>query len=166
LRRPRGQHSVVQRDRSHRNHMLAAGCFRSISSKYPPAEPGALVLEPLKAACPCRSSQCPGAEPPQLGKLRYLLSTWCALISFIIHLRSALFGARRLTIQSFIDGPVGFDFLKCQTFAASPAEPGELLFWFRFRGPAFSTGCQSGNRGRLEQQAARMAPRKYGNRRW
>ena len=24
----------------------------------------------------------------------------------------------------------GFDFLKCQTFAASPAEPGELLFWF------------------------------------
>jgi hypothetical protein len=25
----------------------------------------------------------------------------------------------------------GFDFLKCQTFAASPAEPGELLFWFR-----------------------------------
>ena len=29
-----------------------------------------------------------------------------------------------------IDGPVGFDFLKCQTFAASPAEPGELLYWF------------------------------------
>jgi hypothetical protein len=25
-------------------------------SKYPPAEPGALVLEPLKAACPCCSS--------------------------------------------------------------------------------------------------------------
>jgi hypothetical protein len=108
------------------------------ASKYPPAEPGALLLEPLKAACPCRSSQVslhsvnasPSAKPPQLGKLRYLLSTWCALISFIIHLRSALFGARRLTIQSFIDGPVGFDFLKCQTFAASPAEPGELPFWF------------------------------------
>jgi hypothetical protein len=31
-------------------HLLTA-------SKYPPAEPGALVLEPLKAACPCRSSQ-------------------------------------------------------------------------------------------------------------
>ncbi|HKN11538.1 MAG TPA: hypothetical protein VJ376_18960, partial [Pseudomonadota bacterium] len=44
-----------------------------------------------------------------------------------------LSGARRLTIQSFIDGPVGFDFLKCQTFAASPAEPGELLFWFSER---------------------------------
>src|SRR5882724_473582 len=27
-------------------------------------------------------------------------------------------------------GRCGFDFLKCQTFAASPAEPGELLFWF------------------------------------
>jgi hypothetical protein len=25
-------------------------------SKYPPAEPGALVLEPLEAACPCRFS--------------------------------------------------------------------------------------------------------------
>ena len=25
----------------------------------------------------------------------------------------------------------GVDLLKCQTFAASPAEPGELLFWFR-----------------------------------
>jgi|HubBroStandDraft_6_1064221.scaffolds.fasta_scaffold3095902_1 hypothetical protein len=57
----------------------------------------------------------------------------CALISIIIHRRSALSGARRLTIQSFIDGPVGFDFLKCQTFAASPAEPGGLLFWFSIR---------------------------------
>src|ERR1700730_14778143 len=28
-------------------------------SKYPPAEPGALVLEPLKAACPCRFSSAP-----------------------------------------------------------------------------------------------------------
>src|SRR5271166_4146637 len=100
-----------------------------LGSKYPPAEPGALVLEPLKAACPCRSSQVslhsvnasPSAEPPQLGKLRYLLSTWCALISIIIHRRSALSGARRLTIQSFIDGPLGFDFLKCQTFAPGRA---------------------------------------------
>jgi hypothetical protein len=25
------------------------------------------------------------------------------------------------------------DFLICQTSAASPAEPGELLFWFRMR---------------------------------
>src|ERR1700738_1535430 len=59
-------------------------------SKYPPAEPGALDQEPLKAAYPCRSSQAslhsvnasPSAEPPQLGKLRYLLfatSAWCAL---------------------------------------------------------------------------------------
>jgi hypothetical protein len=47
-------------------------------SKYPPAEPGALVLEPLEAAYPCRSSQAslhsvnasPSAVPPQLGKLR------------------------------------------------------------------------------------------------
>jgi len=50
----------------------------------------ALDQEPLKAAYPCRSSQAslhsvnasPSAEPPQLGKLRYLLfatSTWCAL---------------------------------------------------------------------------------------
>src|SRR5437879_5186970 len=30
-------------------------------------------------------------------------------------------------------GRCGFDFLKCQTFAASPAEPGELLFWFSAR---------------------------------
>ena len=47
-------------------------------SKYPPAEPGALVLEPLEAAYPCRSSQAslhsvnasPSTVPPQLGKLR------------------------------------------------------------------------------------------------
>jgi hypothetical protein len=26
-------------------------------SKYPPAKPGALVLEPLRAACPCRTRQ-------------------------------------------------------------------------------------------------------------
>src|SRR5258707_6904277 len=64
-------------------------------SKYPPAEPGALVSEPLKAAYPCRSSQAslysvnasPSAEPLHLGKLRYLLfatCTWYALISIII----------------------------------------------------------------------------------
>ncbi len=28
----------------------------AVKSKYPPAEPGALVLEPLEAACPCRFS--------------------------------------------------------------------------------------------------------------
>jgi hypothetical protein len=30
--------------------------FKKAWSKYPPAEPGALGLEPLKAACPCRFS--------------------------------------------------------------------------------------------------------------
>src|ERR1700730_7431942 len=30
---------------------------RAETSKYPPAKPGALVLEPLKAACPCRTRQ-------------------------------------------------------------------------------------------------------------
>jgi hypothetical protein len=34
-------------------------------------------------------------------------------------------------IQSFINAHRGFDFGKCQTVAASPAEPGELPFWFR-----------------------------------
>jgi hypothetical protein len=43
--------------------------------------------------------------------------------------------AWRLTIQGFNNGAGGFDFLKCQTFAASPAEPGELLFWFRSHTP-------------------------------
>src|SRR6266849_9015957 len=63
-----------------------------LASKYPPAEPGALVLEPLKAAYPCRSNQASlhsvnasqSADPPQLGKLRCLLFatfTWYALIS-------------------------------------------------------------------------------------
>ena len=37
---------------------LVAGASNLIS-KYPPAEPGALVLEPLKAACPCRFSSAP-----------------------------------------------------------------------------------------------------------
>src|SRR5262245_5911697 len=37
----------------------------------------------------------------------------------------------RLTIRSFVDGLRGFDRRKRQTLAASPAEPGDLLFWFR-----------------------------------
>ena len=32
-------------------------------SKYPPAKPGALVLEPLKAAYPCRTSQASLSKP-------------------------------------------------------------------------------------------------------
>src|SRR5262245_61212212 len=36
----------------------------------------------------------------------------------------------RLTIRSFVDGLRGFDRRKRQTPAASPAEPGDLLFWF------------------------------------
>src|ERR1700738_1945997 len=48
------------------------------ASKYPPAEPGALVLEPLEAAYPCRSRHAslhsvnasPSSVPPQLSKLR------------------------------------------------------------------------------------------------
>ena len=38
------------------------------ASKYPPAEPGALVLEPLEAAYPCRTSQAslPLLESPRL----------------------------------------------------------------------------------------------------
>jgi hypothetical protein len=35
-------------------------------SKYPPAKPGALVLEPLKAAYPCRTTQ---ASLPLCGML-------------------------------------------------------------------------------------------------
>ena len=38
----------------------------SVMSKYPPAKPGALVLEPLKAAYPCRTSQ---ASLPLCGML-------------------------------------------------------------------------------------------------
>jgi hypothetical protein len=48
-----------------RNHLLAnkmdcrleSGNDDRDLSKYPPAKPGALVLEPLKAACPCRTRQ-------------------------------------------------------------------------------------------------------------
>ena len=34
------------------------------------------------------------------------------------------------------------DLLKCQTFAASPAEPGELLFWFRTYSITLSESAQ------------------------
>jgi hypothetical protein len=56
------------------------------------------------------------------------------------------------------------DFLICQTFAASPAEPGELPFWFSWdsvslssAGSPASTNAASGRsatRGRLDAQAA------------
>jgi hypothetical protein len=41
----------------------------------------------------------------------------------------------------------GFDFRKCQTVAASPAEPGELPFWFRLdRGEVdFCGGAKGAN---------------------
>jgi len=39
-----------------RDRLLNGDIARKFMSKYPPAEPGALVLEPLEAACPCSFS--------------------------------------------------------------------------------------------------------------
>jgi hypothetical protein len=49
-----------------RGPLLARYSRTIFASKYPPAKPGALVLEPLKAAYPCRTSQ---ASLPLCGML-------------------------------------------------------------------------------------------------
>src|ERR1700730_15903714 len=46
---------VLPAFRQHR--AITRGALVNVLSKYPPAKPGALVLEPLKAACPCRTRQ-------------------------------------------------------------------------------------------------------------
>jgi len=114
-----------------------------MTSKYPPAEPGALVLEPLEAACPCRSTSpallhrgnastsC--VEPDFLARaaaLAYLhncTTMWCVRFQ-AIHRYDSLRMLGRSTGRGY--GAGGVDRRICQTFAASPAEPGELPCWF------------------------------------
>src|SRR6266566_4884770 len=73
----------------------------------------------------------------------------------------------------------GFDFLNCQTFAASPAEPGELLFWFRPRLLTTTKSCgvdalalvsrkewpptMAGENG-VVRSGAQVSPRPFGSR--
>ena len=117
------------------------------NSKYLPAEPGALGLEPLKAACPC----CPARlSSPTLRNA----SPVCAEATRVGPIAAALYNAPHLRVciatwsaLSFHSDPsTGFPFVClaalglesrrwtegvrpriCQTFAASPAEPGEFL---------------------------------------
>ena len=119
-------------------------------SKYPPAEPGALGLEPLKAACPCcparlssptlRNASPVCAEATRVGPiaaalynaphLRVCIATWSALsfhsdpsTGFPFVCLAALGSESRRWTE-------GVDPRICQTFAASPAEPGELPYLF------------------------------------
>src|ERR1700737_1031539 len=111
--------------------------------KYPPAEPGALGLEPLEAAGPCcinphSYSHC--AMPPQEPSV--LLGHPYLTFWETVHLQSCGFTSRgypvggtpfvRLVAHCLESRPrtEGADFGICQTFAASPAEPGELPCWF------------------------------------
>jgi hypothetical protein len=113
-------------------------------SKYPPAKLGALGCEPLKAAMGVgyqlslvsQAVECLTVIPPQvcanhphwhqLVNARYLVFAFPPRMTFALHLRP-LSRAWWLVIWSFIGG----DRRKCQTSIATPAEPGELLFWFR-----------------------------------
>jgi endonuclease/exonuclease/phosphatase family metal-dependent hydrolase len=90
--------------------------------KYPPAEPGALGLEPLKAACRCRFSSAllptaRNASPKQSAQIslpRPLItpttyirtSSWCGL-KFLARpsMGNSLLCGWRLMIRSLVDGP-------------------------------------------------------------
>src|SRR3984893_6134690 len=139
-------------------------------SKYPPAEPGALVLEPLKAACPCRSGRVSRNSVKDLTRSR----TAAALVSYrtcYLHLHSvwlhlpssSIDGAPFLRVAAH-DSELhrwasGFDFMKCQTVAASPAEPGELPFWFSKRAVILACIIPMENRyKRYRHLAAYMIP--------
>src|SRR6202011_1972463 len=54
----------------------------SLPSKYPPAKPGALVLEPLKAACPCRTRQ---SVPSTLWNAPHLMT--CSSAATLVNYR-------------------------------------------------------------------------------
>src|SRR4249919_2582761 len=114
------------------------------ASKYPPAKPGALVLEPLKAAYPCCTSQRPfhSVECPtphellnrcSLGNLQFpaIALTWCGLTSHGRRSPNSLFMSLAAHNSEFRRWSGGVDRRICQTFAASPAEPGELPLGFR-----------------------------------
>ena len=101
-------------------------------------------MEPLEAACPCRSTSpallhrgnastsC--VEPDFLARaaaLAYLhncTTMWCVRFQ-AIHRYDSLRMLGRSTGRGY--GAGGVDRRICQTFAASPAEPGELPCWFR-----------------------------------
>src|SRR5262249_3911228 len=74
------------------------------------------------------------AEAPRLDSIRYLYictSIRSGVIScIVIHRWGSLSCAWRPTDSELHRSSRGFDFRKCQTVAASPAEPGELPLWF------------------------------------
>jgi hypothetical protein len=115
------------------------GCLEA--SKYPPAKPGALGCEPLKAAYPRgfdAVSHLLRGMPHQVAKLTMLIPCVCGCTPIC---RGVIFALSSIDGTPFrvLGGPGfrassmarGSDFGKCQTFAASPAEPGELPLWFR-----------------------------------
>jgi hypothetical protein len=101
-------------------------------------------MEPLEAACPCRFTSAAPALPRNastscvetirltslLGRQRLhnCATIWC--VSFqTIHRCDSPRMLGRSTGRGY--GAGGVDRRICQTFAASPAEPGELPCWFR-----------------------------------
>ena len=136
-------------------------------SKYPPAEPGALVLEPLEAACPCCFNS---AALLRRGMSQHHVSVTISLTSSLGRQRlHNCITAPRSGASAFkpsIDAipfvclavgrvaaiePGGVDPRICQTFAASPAEPGELPLWFRCTysiAPSRTARCDPGDRNR------------------
>jgi len=148
---PAGDHGHI-RGHGCRDLLVYCGsgrCHHSASSKYPPAEPGALVLEPLEAACPCCFNS---AALLRRGMSQHHVSVTISLTSSLGRQRlHNCITAPRSGASAFkpsIDAipfvclavgrvaaiePGGVDPRICQTFAASPAEPGELPLWFSRR---------------------------------
>jgi hypothetical protein len=133
--------------------MTVAPLNLSGSSKYPPAKPGALRVEPLKAAIGVAGAP-PICGPPEGGswvprlvccvlqlRIRFVSYTGEVPRSIVrirlcglglpMRSRSSVDGALLVHLATrarrFVDGRLWRDCRKCQTFAASPAEPGDLL---------------------------------------
>ena len=114
-------------------------------SKYPPAEPGALGLQPLEAAGPCcinphsnaLRNASPGTECASRTSLPHFLVDRPFAVVWLHFSWRPIGGTpfMRLAAHCLETRPrtEGADFGICQTFAASPAEPGELPCWFRPR---------------------------------
>ena len=121
-------------------HQVVKGTFTSKLSNmlgtrnYPPAKPGALVCEPLKAAAGALS------RPRKTIVERWYRKSWRSLPQFPIRIRAAGFrrfaefhcGHRNVFTELSHSTPCSRVNLRatycgsCQTFAASPAEPGGL----------------------------------------
>jgi hypothetical protein len=101
---------------------IGGAWWPSKPSKYPPAEPGALVLEPLKAACPCRFSSAPLHSPVCAETIR--VSFWLRRFVARTILYNCTFEPLRLKLSWSSVDEIPFRVLGSSRFGVSSMDRG------------------------------------------